>query len=322
MRRIDARLMTAHRGRLRDAYDARVTRSLAWGRRWRLGRFVYALWNLLPYQAMGRWRRWCGWRGGPRLTVLFYPDYPRTDHHIHRVCIAAGWRITSDPTVAADYVIALRDRTIWEPDAVLDALASAGRVLNYRATDISKQRVERAHLAAFGYGMAVDPTTYEGPMVRKSNDNARKDVQLVQGPIPASDVRAGMVYQLLIDSVIEPGLCEELRLAYFCGAITSIQVRRGPKAIRFSLEHGWMTMEPCEEIFSPDEIASIRAMLDAMGFDLAECDLLRDRPTGRLYLIDPNTNAAGPSKFIRLRGRLRMYQEWVDTFVAVAPRYQ
>ena len=46
--------------------------------------------------------------------------------------------------------------------------------VNGGCLDISKSRVEAAARAAFGYWAAVDPTRHDGPMVRKSEENAGK----------------------------------------------------------------------------------------------------------------------------------------------------
>ena len=46
----------------------------------------------------------------------------------------------------------------------------------------------------FGYALDVDPTTYTGRIVKKLDENATHDGEVVDGPIPADDVAPGFVY--------------------------------------------------------------------------------------------------------------------------------
>lgn len=296
-----------------------VTWIRRWGERRPALRRVYWQWELMPYRLLGRARRL---RGAAALTVLFFPDLPRHDHKVLRLCLAAGWRISNNPEAGADYVIAWQDRTVRQANERLDRLMAAGRVINGGAIDISKRCVDRAHLAVFGYALAVDPTTHVGPMARKADANAVHDGVVVEGPIPAGDVRADQVYQYLVDSRIEGGLVEDLRLPYFFGAIPLCHRRPVPEVARFSGEPDLTTRCEVADVVSMDEVARIDAMMRLLGIDVAELDAVRDRPSDRLYVLDANPTAAGPSRFIRLPGRLRLYLEYVAAFEAGAPRYR
>jgi hypothetical protein len=53
-------------------------------------------------------------------------------------------------------------------------------------------------------------------------------------------------------------------------------------------------VDPASE-FSPDEQARLVAMVAAMGADWADLDVLRDRRSGRLYVVDVNGTPAAPS---------------------------
>src|SRR4051812_26139708 len=64
-----------------------------------------------------------------------------------------------------------------------------------------------------------------------------------------------------------------------------------------------------------------RGMTDLMGVDVAELDVLRDRTSGRIYVIDVNVTAAGPSVFLRLPARLRLYLQSIEAWEAHVRRY-
>ncbi len=47
-------------------------------------------------------------------------------------------------------------------------------------------------------------------------------------------------------------------------------------------------MRRADEVFTPDEIAKIGRMVDILGVDYSECDILRDINDGRIYVLDVN----------------------------------
>jgi len=49
--------------------------------------------------------------------------------------------------------------------------------LNFECTDISKKRIGELHMSVFGYALDIDPTTYHGSVVSKSDENAVKRSQ-------------------------------------------------------------------------------------------------------------------------------------------------
>jgi hypothetical protein len=49
-----------------------------------------------------------------------------------------------------------------------------------------------------------------------------------------------------------------------------------------------------EEVFSPEEIQTLGAFCRAMSLDWGGLDILRDRASGRLYVVDVNKTDMGP----------------------------
>jgi hypothetical protein len=70
--------------------------------------------------------------------------------------------------------------------------------INGKCTDIRKSTVSRIFSQVFGYTLDVDPTTYYGPIVRKSEENATHDGVIINGPTASVD--ESNVYQKLIDN--------------------------------------------------------------------------------------------------------------------------
>ena len=93
-------------------------------------------------------------------------------------------------------------------------LIALSRQLDARIEDISKTHVSRVFESVFGYSLAIDPLTYEGPAVCKSELNGTHDGKIVQCPIPAQEVEPGSVYQRFVDSASDGVRSEDLRTTH------------------------------------------------------------------------------------------------------------
>ena len=89
------------------------------------------------------------------------------------------------------------------------------RALNFACHDISKSRVAAVFEATFGYPLAIDPTTYDGDAVEKSEINSMHDGRVVRCP---ADRREGYVYQRLIDTS-DGGSITDLRTPCIGGSL-------------------------------------------------------------------------------------------------------
>jgi hypothetical protein len=171
-----------------------------------------------------------------------------------------------------------------------------GRFLNARCTDISKRKVAEVFEAVFGYPLDVDPRSYAGKMVRKSNQNAAHDGRVITGPISDADYersRGEYVYNVHVNN-IDGDAVRELRLPWFGHVAPMLYHNRRPLSIRFSYKNTVSVLEPITAHLSDREVELIGEFCRLFGLDYGELDCLRDYDSGRLYLIDVNKTPCGP----------------------------
>ena len=169
---------------------------------------------------------------------------------------------------------------------------AARTTINGAGLDISKQRVEAAMLAVFGYGTAVDPRTHLGPLVDKSDENATHDGVIRIGPI--ADPEPGRVYQRVVDNEVAPGIVEDIRVLVVGDEVPALFRKRRRIEERFRDTGFPARSVPPGSVLRPDEIARIVALVREMGIDVAELDVARDRGDGRLHVLDVNTTPYSP----------------------------
>ena len=228
-------------------------------------------------------------RGQKRKTILFYPEKPKYLHSAYVVCYMLGYRITRNPKRKAEAVIRFEDVTKSSSGETLRALAERMPVINLQCDDISKIKVEKEFQEVFGYGMAVDPETYTGVCVQKSDENAKHDGKVISCPMRPE---SGYIYQKLIDNTVG-GEAVDIRVIIFKERIPFVVLRYKNLDDRFNLTTHIAIKDP-EEILSADEIEKIHAFCRRMGMDYGELDILRDNQDGRIYIVDANKTPSGP----------------------------
>jgi len=214
------------------------------------------------------------------LRVAFTPEPPRPFHMAYQLCARLDAELV-EPDVA-DVVVYWQDTTIRPPDAQVDP-----RAVNARVGDISKRHVHELHLQVFGYGLEPDP---EAPFVLEKSDlNSQHDGIVLTRP----SGRPGRVVERLIDTHISPTVVLEYRVAVINGRIPLSNAR-------FRLRHDFRrpnllsTLLSIDETFSAEEQARLLEFARVGGADYADLDVLRDRGSGRLYVVDFNPTPAGP----------------------------
>ena len=171
------------------------------------------------------------------------------------------------------------------------ALAIGNSWLMNEHMDSRKDVIELAHVRAFGYGLAVDPLTYEGDAVRKSKINARHDGCIVR--LPIADPMSSKVYQIVIDNS-RGGEVEDIRLETLLGKPVICYIKRRKLGERFlnTLTHSEIVS--VGDMLSDLELLQIEAYCAAAHLDYGALDILRDRKTGRIYVCDANNTPRGP----------------------------
>lgn len=159
------------------------------------------------------------------------------------------------------------------------------KVINFNCIDISKKAVGELNREVFGYNLLLDPQAHQGIAVCKSEQNATRDGYIVNCPLTSDQVEPGKNYSHFIDSV-QDGHALDFRLFYVAGLVDIfIEKRRDPKG-KLGAAAVTECLRPLGDEFSDAEIARIESFAERIGLDYGEFDVLRDQPTGRLFIVD------------------------------------
>jgi hypothetical protein len=210
------------------------------------------------------------------IAVEGLPNLPFPYYLLWGVLRRAGLRKGRNPQVTIAFTDKTRVGDIGE--------AKAGLVLNGDCRDITKSRVAEVFEDVFGYALAVDPTTYAGPMVCKSEENGVHDGYIVQGPCAA---RPGWVYQRAVDNSDGDSVVD-LRCPTVFGKLAVVCKKRRALARRFENYNASCELAEPGDVFNADELSKIEAFCKAMYLDWGGLDILRDRSDERLYIVDVN----------------------------------
>lgn len=262
------------------------------------------------YFLVQMWRTGRFFSGRKRPRVAFSPDKPRPWYFVWPVLAAVGARIVDDP-VKADVVFQFDDTTVAH-NPVPTGLKSGARLVNFGCSDVSKTTIAQAWERAAGYSLAVDPRTHHGPMVEKSEKNAAHDGRIIEGPM---EPLADKTYQRLIDNEIPGGLVEDLRCCVVGGRPVVVFRKRRPLERRFLNENVEVLLDRPENCYSAAEIALITAFAREIGMDWGGVDVLRDRATGQVFIVDANKTDMGPPIALQLGDKLKATRRMAVAFV-------
>lgn len=231
--------------------------------------------------------------------LLAYPDLPSRWHIIYKIAHNLGYRITNNLASPANVVINFEKATFGTLDDNLISLCEKYDVINYRSKNISKKHVDLLFEKVFGYSISIDPTSYEGLAVKKSDVNAMHDGTIITCPI--SEIAEGFVYQRLVNCQVNDDMIMEYRVPIFNGTIPFVYLKYRSIDDRFGFLPYNITIEIAEvwEVLTQEEVEKILLFCIEMGIDLGELDVLRDKDDGRLFIVDANNTPSGPPKSIR-----------------------
>ncbi|OZB16308.1 MAG: hypothetical protein B7X53_09200 [Hyphomonas sp. 34-62-18] len=261
------------------------------------------------YFFVQNWRTWRLITGHKRPTMAFYPDKPRPWYFIWSVMHVSGAKLVDDISTA-DIVMQFDDST--ETDCAMPAVKPGAKLLNFGCTDISKSRVAAAFEAASGETLAVDPTTFAGRMVEKSELNAAHDGRILEGPL--DEPVEGKTYQRLIDNEIPGGLVEDLRCCLVGGSPVVVFRKRRPLERRFLNENVQVLLDEPRNCYTQEEIKIIERFAAEIGLDWGGVDVLRDRASGKIFIVDANKTDMGPPVALKLGAKLRATRRMARAF--------
>jgi hypothetical protein len=242
--------------------------------------------------------------GRQRYKVWFTPDRPRPWYVVWSAATLAGVKFVHGPETA-DAVFYFEDVTVGAPPRI-----AGHRLLNAGVTDISKSRVAEAFGRIAGYDLKLDPTTHRGQAVEKNELNGKHDGRLVDcptAPLP------GKSYQRFIDSS-DGATAFDYRTTIINRKPQFVLVKTKPAGDRFSIHNATVTFHELDKVFSAVEIDLIRRFAEEMQLDWGAFDVLRDRTSGRIYVVDVNKTDTGPAVDLSLKDRGKLKRAIAGAF--------
>lgn len=234
-----------------------------------------------------------------KLVVLCYPETPSYYHTLYNICGYSGHKLTNKPQ-KADCIMYFHDVTIRKPDPVIKSLNKDRKVINYNSRDIRKSKIDSLHKKIFGYGLTVNPLTVRGEYIRKGDLNSTHDGKIL---IKKVKPEKGFIYQRLVDNTRNGKACD-IRLPIFRNNIPFAYLKYRPLNMRFSDDYTEVKIVKTKKVISDIEYNKIIRLCKSAGLEYGELDALRDRKTGRLYVVDVNNTPAGPSFFLSYKQKL------------------
>ena len=230
------------------------------------------------------------------IKVCFTPTRARPWYFARSIVDHLGAEIVDSPN-DADLIWAFEDATHSAP-----LIAPATKItINAGTTDISKSRIGEVMEDVFGYSLSVDPEVYRGPMVSKSEINGAHDGHVVEGP---TSRQGDQVYQVLVDNRVDEDAVEDLRTTIMGGRPVLVFRKRRGLSDRFANANSSVLLATLDSVYSPEEVEKIAAFAQAIRLDAGGLDVLRDRATGNLYIVDANKTDMGPPLALPLAHKL------------------
>ena len=232
-----------------------------------------------------------------RKTILFYPDFPYRKATIYQICLLLGYKITNNPKKHFDLAINWqRYQTFFKEEPTLSCFSQQQNhhIVNLNCQDVSKAFINQIFQEAFNYSIAVDPLTYTGKCVVKSNLNAQHDGKIISCPIEQiEDSESEVVYQKLVDNELQEGKVIDYRVPIFKQVIPFVYVylkHNKTETQRFFGYPSLISVQVVETstVFNADEINKILSFCQKLGLDYGELDILRDNIDQQIYIVDAN----------------------------------
>lgn len=258
-------------------------------------------------------------RAGRRIDVECHPGMPNHKEVIWKVALLSGFRLLP-PSGALGTDRGSRALLYWGGQTGVERTADHwprpdwAHAINADVRDTGKRHVARVFAQTFGYNLAVDPTSYVGPCVAKSNANSAHDGRLVSCPITDADPR--MAYEVLVDNRAGAAEVLDLRVPVVGNELPFVYLKRRSIDSRFANRNSSVGVGETDEWLSPIEQTRIKTFCRAMALDLGELDILRDAGTGCIFIVDVNSMPFGPPRPIAFRDSVRA----VDLYAAAVRR--
>ena len=250
--------------------------------------------------------------GGKLPVWVAAPTYPSKKTTLSKIARMNKSRLTNKFVSNPDVIIYFEDATYGSANELRRKYPKT-RIINANCPDISKERVHVVHLEALGYSMNLNPKTYIGVAVEKSDENAVHDGQEVICPV--SFPKTDAVYQKVLDNTNEAGEYVDIRVPVIAGKIPLVYLKFKTKKNRFTNKAHRATLHQPEDIFSEEEISQIEKYATAMRVDLCEFDVLRHKGNNKIYIIDVNKTPYGPPDPLNKEDKALAVKKLSDAFM-------
>ena len=235
------------------------------------------------------------------MKLLAYPYVVTKGAKLWHACNKLGVEITNDPNSDFKYAIYWNIKSNSTPDQVISEISHRMKVINIKCGNVLKYRVDEIWNEISGYTIKINPAKFKYKYVRKSqlqycSHTGEKHDGVICNFNQKRDPR--YVYQRLIDTSLPDGRYRTLRLPIFGDSIPCVIVKDSKD--RFKESHS--VVDICYDIFgwfSVEERKWIKKFRKGIGLDYGELDILRDKNTEKIYVIDVN-NCAGDGIFGKL----------------------
>lgn len=224
-------------------------------------------------------------------NIYILPDYPSKKTSIFKAAKTLNYNLSNKRPKNAKLYISWNDETFHNPEKHLFTNNNQF-ILNNKCTDISKEKVDSLFKSVFNYSTFIDPQTFTGKAVEKSDLNALHDGEVLQFPI--KNTEPGKIYQILIDNSISDEEVVDLRVPVVKTTLKFIYLKYKKKNIRFDNITYHVEKVPIEDYLSKEEIVLIDKFCIEIKLDYGELDILRDNGSKKIYIIDVNKTPYGP----------------------------
>tara|TARA_B100001287_G_scaffold235108_1_gene207121 strand:+ start:582 stop:1433 length:852 start_codon:yes stop_codon:yes gene_type:complete len=225
-------------------------------------------------------------------SILVYPHYPSRGSTIYKIAKQLNYNVTNKIKSGTKNAIYWEYLTHRKEYHFLEEISDKVNIINLHSRDISKKYIDKIHKKVFGYCTTINPLSYHGKMVKKSDINAEHDGVIIDAPIDA--VEEQYIYQILIDNSLSDKLIVDIRVPVIGKVLDFVYVKEINRLERFENTTTQTTLKPVKEIFSDNEINLLNRYCDELNLEYGELDVLRNNEDGRIYAIDVNNTPHGP----------------------------
>ncbi len=249
----------------------------------------------------------------PRLA--FVPMVARPWYAIWPVCQLAGVDLVTDPA-DADLLFYFEDseHALADTRSALPGLPAP--IINGQCLDIRKSHVGAIFKKVFGYNLEIDPLTWHGDAVEKSEMNGKHDGRIVTCPI--QETKPGYVYQRLIKNSEGGEVYTDIRTPIVGSTIPTVFLKHRRQETRFTNDNDKVERTTADAMFSPEEQKLILQFAQEIGLEFGGMDILRDHQDGRIYIVDVNKTDMGPPTNLPRTDKLFAMKALAESFKVFA----